>query len=116
MVHAVPSLFLGFQSYFVADADLDVVAFGVGQKDVTSRDLAAKSLIDDVAAVVGVAHKAKDHLEAAWEEDIVEAVARNTFVGFAASAKAVVHTFYVGHVQRVMQLRLENSTEEYGMR
>jgi hypothetical protein len=34
-VHVVPSSVLGFQSFLAADVDLDVVAWGVVQKDAT---------------------------------------------------------------------------------
>jgi hypothetical protein len=43
VVRAVPSSVLGFQSFLAADVDLDVVAWGVVQKDATWAGLAAKS-------------------------------------------------------------------------
>jgi hypothetical protein len=76
--------------------------------------LAAKSLIDDVAAVVvDVAHMARGQLEEAWEEGTVVAAARNTSVDSAVIAKPAVHTFCVGHVRKERLQKLENSTGEY---
>lgn len=79
--------------------------------------MAAKSSTGDVAAaVVDVVHMVKGQLEGAWEEDIVVAAARNTFVDFAVIAKLVVRTFCVDHVRKGRPQRLENSTGEYDMR
>jgi len=64
--HGAPSLFSGYQPYLAAGVDLDVVASGAEQKDVTSGDLVVKSSIDVVAADAGgVAHMVRDQLEEA---------------------------------------------------
>lgn len=66
MGHAAPSWFSGYQSYLAAGVDLDVVASGAEQKDVTLEDLAATSSIDVVAADAGgVGHMVKGQLEEA---------------------------------------------------
>jgi hypothetical protein len=72
-----PSLFLGYQSYLVEGAGLDVVASDVDPAGATSTSLAAKSWVDDVAAVEDAAHK-REHLEEALE-GIVAGGLHNTF-------------------------------------
>ena len=54
----------------------------------------------------------KAQLEEAWEEGIVVAAARNTFVDFAVFEKQVVRTSYVDRAQREKPQRRVNLTEE----
>ena len=72
-----PSSFLDYPSCLVEGAGLDVVASDADPVHATSTSLAAKSSVDDVAAVEGGAHM-REHLEEALE-DIVAGGLRNTF-------------------------------------
>ncbi len=116
VVHAVPSLFLGYLSSQIEDVGLDAAASGVDLWGVTSGGLAEKSLIDvDVAAVGAERRKEMVLLAAALVADIA-AEEDNTFVGFAVIVRLVRHTYGADRVQKEMPQTLGNSTEECGKR
>ncbi len=109
-VHLVPSWSWDYQSYFAVD--LGDVAFDVGRSDATSANLAGKSWMGDVAAVVvGEAHM---KVVLAVAMGIVAEEPHSTSASSAGAVKSARHTFCADRVPREMQPKMESLIAEYG--
>jgi hypothetical protein len=109
-----PSLVSGYQSFPAADADLDVVAFGAAQTDVTSGDLAERSLMAGAGVDVGGAARMEMGQPVAALEGTAVVVPRSTSANFVVIVKLAHRTCGVDRDRKETPQKLGNSIEEYG--